>query len=59
MRGELIVNCPGCDIPCGVPLEGGDLEEGRTTEGFEWTCHDCETVFRFDVYVDVMNKQAT
>lgn len=54
---ELQIFCPRCTQRCDVNLEPGDLTENSTTEGLEWTCAKCGCDFRFDVYVDVMNKE--
>jgi hypothetical protein len=54
---ELIVSCPQCPHECGVNLHYGDLAENSMTEGFICICEKCGCQFRFDVYVDVMNKE--
>lgn len=54
---ELRVSCPSCHKVCEVHLEEGDLEEGQTTEGFEWPCRACHTAFSFDVHVEILNKK--
>ena len=53
----LEVECPQCKAICGVPVEERELREGMHTEGLEIQCKSCGCDFRFDVYIDVMNKE--
>lgn len=57
MNRVLGVYCSRCGAICWGAVEEYDLREGAQTEGFETSCESCGCEFRFDVYVDVMNKE--
>lgn len=52
----LEVECPECNAVCGIKVEERGLREGMATE-FKAGCK-CGCTFTFDVYADVMNKEA-
>ena len=56
-KAGIIIQCPQCQANCSVPLEHGDIAECQIAEGFIGECGKCGCTFRFDVSVDVMNKE--